>query len=106
QRPGIDIQQMALEVQAKMQARDKRMQAATERLERERDDAVQRIERDLTMEIRRVQDRYKLAAVTLPPIPPLVVGVLVFARRRRIENVGTPQQRMRGRETSSVGGTA
>ena len=106
QRPGIDIQQMALEVQAKMQARDKRMQAATERLERERNDAVERIERDLTMEIRRVQDRYKLAAVTLPPIPPLVVGALVFARRRRIENVGTPQQRMRGRETSSVGGSA
>ena len=105
QRPGIDLQQMALEVQAKMQARNKRMQAATERLERERDDALERIERDLTMEIRRVQDRYKLAAVTLPPIPPLVVGALVFARRRRIENIGTPQQRMRGRKTSSVGGS-
>ena len=99
QRPGIDIQQMALEVQAKMQARNKRIQASTERLEREREDAVERIERDLTMEIRRVQHRYKLAAVTLPPIPPLIVGALVFARRRRIENVGTPQQRMRGRET-------
>ncbi len=96
QRPGIDIQQMALEVQAKMQARNKRMQAATDRLERQRDDEVERIERDLTMEIRRVQDRYKLAAVTLPPIPPLVVGALVFARRRRIENVGTPRQRMKG----------
>ena len=97
QRPGIDIQQMALEVQAKMQARDKRIQAATDRLERQRDDEVERIERDLTIEIRRVQARYKIAAVALPPIPPLVVGVLVFARRRRIENVGTPQQRMKGR---------
>ena len=87
---------MSLEVQAKMQARNKRMQAATERLERKRDDEVERIERDLTLEIRRVQHRYKLAAVTLPPIPPLVVGALVFARRRRIENVGTPQKRMRG----------
>ncbi|MEE8155712.1 MAG: Gldg family protein [Phycisphaerales bacterium] len=106
QRPDIDIQQMALEVQAKMQARNKRMQAATERLARERDDAIERIERDLTLEIRRVQDRYKLAAVTLPPIPPLLVGALVFARRRRIENVGTPQQRMRGGETSSLGGSA
>ncbi len=61
-----------------------------------RDRQLQKTERDLALEIRRVQDEYKFLAVMLPPIPPLVLAVIVFGWRRRLEKVGVPQQRMRG----------
>ena len=63
QREGIDLQQMALEVQAAMQANEQRLQAIVERLERERDQQLQKTERDLALEIRKVQDGFKFVAV-------------------------------------------
>jgi ABC-2 type transport system permease protein len=96
QREGIDLQQMALEVQAAMQANERSLDAIVERLERERDQQVQKTERDLALEIRRVQDEYKLQAVLLPPVLPLLLAVVVFAWRRRLEKIGVPQQRKRG----------
>jgi ABC-2 type transport system permease protein len=96
QRKGIDLQQMALEVQAAMQANERRMSAITERLERERDRQIQKTDRELALEIRHVQDHYKFLAVLLPPIPPLVLAVIVFGMRRRTERIGVPRQRTRG----------
>ena len=95
QRQGIDIQQMALELQAMTQARERRLTATTERLERERDEKIERIEQDLSIKIRDVQQRYKMAAVAFPPILPLGLAVVVYARRRRIENLGAPQRRIK-----------
>ena len=87
---------MALEVQAALQANDRRMEATVERLTRERDREIQRTERTLALEVRSVQDRFKFAAVLLPPILPLLLAVIVFARRRSLEKVGVPQARIRG----------
>ncbi|MHC5007912.1 MAG: Gldg family protein, partial [Planctomycetota bacterium] len=96
QREGIDLQQMALEVQAALQANERRLDAIVERLGRERDQQLQKTERALALEIRRVQDGFKFVAVAAPPILPLVLAVVVFGRRRRMEKIGVPQQRMRG----------
>ncbi len=96
QREGIDLQQMALEVQAALQANERRLETIIERLERERDRQLQKTERDLALKIRQVQDEYKFLAVMVPPVPPLMLAVIVFGWRRRLEKVGVPQQRMRG----------
>ena len=45
-------------------------------LEKERNQQVKQSERELAAQIRGVQDRYKLLAVLLPPIPPILLGVL------------------------------
>ena len=95
ERPGIDLQQMALEIQAAMQANEKRLDATIEKLERERDREVEKTQRTLALEVRRVQHQFKFMAVLLPPIPPLVLAVIVFGKRRRLERVGVPKQRMR-----------
>ena len=94
-REGIDVQQMALEVQAMMQNREKRLSATTERLQRDREKAIDGIERDLAIHIRDVQRGYKIFAVAIPPIPPLAVGVVVYLRRRKIEHIGSPKQRLK-----------
>jgi ABC-2 type transport system permease protein len=94
-RPDIDPQQMLLEVAAAQEVGQNRLRTALERLERERDTAIERIETDLALTIRRVQDRYKLLAVTLPPIPPLLIGAIVLIRRKAHELHGVAATRLR-----------
>ncbi|MHC5113637.1 MAG: Gldg family protein [Planctomycetota bacterium] len=96
QREGIDAREMRLEVAMRTEVGQNRLEARIEELERERDQEVERIERDLAIEIRRVQNTYKLAAVGLPPIPPLIVALIVAVRRRSLERIGVPRSRMRG----------
>jgi ABC-2 type transport system permease protein len=95
QREGLDPQQMIIEVSTAQEAGQKRLEAAIARFERERDQKVAAIERDLALETRRIQNRYKLAAIALPPIPPLVLGAFVFARRRSMEQLGVPKARLK-----------
>jgi ABC-2 type transport system permease protein len=63
--------------------------------EQQRNQELRRIERDLSLEVRRVQDRYKLLAILIPPIPPLLVGFFVFFHRRQMEREGVSKSRLR-----------
>ena len=47
------------------------------------------------MEVRQKQDNFKLLAVLLPPIPPLLVGLIVFFNRRAREKEGVSKARLR-----------
>ena len=47
------------------------------------------------MQVRAVQDWYKLWAVVLPPIPPLLVGLAVFFNRRAKEREGVARSRLK-----------
>jgi hypothetical protein len=42
-----------------------------------------------------VQDRYKLLAVLLPPIPPVLLAFFVFFHRRKAEQEGVDARRLR-----------
>lgn len=56
---------------------------------------IEKAERDQQIELRRVQDRYKMWAVVLPPILPLAVAVFVFLRRRLREREGVSRSRLK-----------
>lgn len=94
-RQGIDAKTMLQEVAIAQQSNQTRLQAVTERLQRDRDRQVEKTETDLAVKVRHVQDTYKFAAVALPPIPPLIVAVFVFFIRRGQERIGIPRQRLR-----------
>ena len=64
-------------------------------LEAERDRQVRQNERDLAAQIRGVQDRYKFAAVILPPILPILLAAFVYFRRRQAEQEGVSKTRLR-----------
>jgi ABC-2 type transport system permease protein len=66
-----------------------------EQLQQQQKQKEEQNKRDLKREIRGVQDRYKWWAVVLPPIPPLIVGVVVFALRRVHEREGVSRRRLR-----------
>ena len=42
-----------------------------------------------------VRNLYKYVAVVLPPIFPLLIGIVVFFNRRSKEREGVPEQRLR-----------
>ncbi|HEX5472491.1 MAG TPA: Gldg family protein [Lacipirellulaceae bacterium] len=64
-------------------------------LERTRNQEVKESERKLVATVRGVQDRYKLLAVLLPPIPPILLAFFVFFHRRKAEQEGVDTRRLR-----------
>ena len=63
--------------------------------EKDRNSKVKQNERELASKIRGVQDRYKLLAVLLPPILPIVLAFFVFFNRRKAEQEGVDTRRLR-----------
>ena len=82
----VGVTQQRLETQLAVKRR---------RLERERDTEVRKIETEVANDIRKKQDAYKFAALALPPILPLLVGVFVFFNRKAREKEGVARSRLR-----------
>jgi ABC-2 type transport system permease protein len=74
---------------------NRRLAITRERLEREREREIDRIRRDVDLEIQRIQFKYKFYAVAIPWIPPFLVGLVVFVRRRLREREGIEKSRLR-----------
>ncbi len=90
------------ELMAAMQMRDieeqqlnMKLQRERERLEAEQERELKVIERDLELGIRKVQTGYKLNAAFLPPIPPLLMGLVVWYYRKKREKEGIVASRLR-----------
>jgi ABC-2 type transport system permease protein len=80
---------------AKQEVEQRRLDSMVERLTKERDKKLQKIERELDSDVQKVQNSYKGMALFLPMLPPLVVGLLVFLRRRSLESEGVTADRRR-----------
>ncbi len=78
-----------------MENEQMKFEAEVTRLEQERDRNRKKIERDMELGIRRVQTGYKRLAGLLPPIPPLLMGLLVWHYRRKREKEGVAASRLR-----------
>ena len=74
---------------------ERRLGIQKQRFERERERDIQRIQRDVDLEIQRMQFFYKFWAVAIPWIPPFLVGLVVFVRRRLREREGIEKSRLR-----------
>ncbi len=64
-----------------------------EELQNESREKLRRIQLDAELKIQETQRKFKLMAVLLPPIPPLLVGLIVFTRRRLREREGISKAR-------------
>lgn len=73
-----------------------RKEAKLEELKRRLEQEIADNQTKLNLEKQAVQFRYKLWAVLLPPIPPLLVAVGVFFTRRAREKEGIARSRLRG----------
>jgi ABC-2 type transport system permease protein len=83
------LQQVAL----KEAVERRRFETKVERRKRERDRKLRTIERELDTEIQRTQNLYKGMALFLPMLPPVLIGLAVYARRQRLEAEGITSER-------------
>jgi len=86
------IEQLISRVRAREQDR---LQAEIKAIESERNRKVKQIRYQMEQDVRSVQDLYKMYAILIPPIPPLLVALFVFFRRREAEREGISQERLR-----------
>ena len=71
----------------------RRFSKKVEELQNTRREELRQIELTAELEIQEIQRKFKLAAVLLPPIPPLLVGLVVYTRRRLREREGIAKAR-------------
>ncbi len=94
-RKNMDLQQMAIELDMMQKTLQRKKDAKLEQYRSERDRKIKKSETELNLEVKRVQDQYKLWAVLLPPILPLFLAGLVFLIRRSREREGVARSRLK-----------
>lgn len=72
----------APELQSQMQSMQRRLNLLHDEKKKEYDRKAAETQRRLAETIRTIQGRYKLMAILLPPIAPLIIGIWVGIRRR------------------------
>ncbi len=100
QRDGADVSSADLlaviqRQKIKEQELAQKLEVKREQMQRERDDRIDEARRQTDLKILEIQNFYKALAVALPPIPPLLVGLIVFVSRRLREREGIAKSRLR-----------
>lgn len=95
---GAEIDEKALEAKTAYltqvaQSEFQRLTRLEEEMQNERNEIIRSKRLEAELEIQRIQRQYKLAAVLIPPIPPLLLGLFVFTRRRLREREGISKAR-------------
>lgn len=85
------VQQFRIKQEALQRALDVRRAKA----ERDREKSIREIQREADLTVTQMQNRVKTAAVLLPCIPPLLIGVIVFASRRLRERENISKSRLK-----------
>jgi ABC-2 type transport system permease protein len=87
----LAAQQVLLQQEGREQAN--KYQTRIRELENERSERKRQIDLDAELKIQEIQRWFKLMAVIVPPIPPLIVGTVVFFCRRLREREGISKAR-------------
>lgn len=93
--PSLTPQERRVQVELAERQFMRKLQSETESYEAERNREIKQADYKLKQEIQGVEDQYKMFALLVPPIPPLLVAFYVFFRRREAEREGVAQSRLR-----------
>jgi ABC-2 type transport system permease protein len=86
---------MMQQLQVQTAALERKLSIRREKMETERDAQIQDSRRSAEAKVLELQNRYKMLAIFLPPIPPLIVGAGVFVTRRVREREGISKSRLK-----------
>jgi ABC-2 type transport system permease protein len=95
QKKKLSDAQIMRDVATSLRAGQDRMQKTIEVLSEKHEAEVQKTETALAESIRQTQFSYKMWAVILPPILPLLLAAVIFFIRRTKESEGVSRSRMR-----------
>jgi ABC-2 type transport system permease protein len=95
ERKDLDPRMKAINVEMARRDGQRRLDVRVAAQQQERDRKIDSIDRNLALEVRKVQNWYKLLAILIPPIPPLLLAFFVFFHRRQAEREGVDKSRFR-----------
>jgi len=90
---GGDETTVATQVRAARIAEERRLKIKEQDIEEQANKEKDKIEARYQRKVDEVQNRYRLIAVLVPPLPALLLGALIFWRRRRREQEAIPVSR-------------
>ena len=90
-----EIRAKMIEFQTVMEQQQRLLDVRRVKKDREREKNVQKIQREADQQVTAIQNKVKWMAVALPCIPPLIVGVIVFASRRLRERENISKARLK-----------
>jgi ABC-2 type transport system permease protein len=103
---GLDETTKAVMVKSAEAAENRRLKAKQEKIERDKTRAITKIEAEHARKIDEIRNQIRLTAVLLPPVPALVLGAVIFARKRRRERETIPESRKPSAARSKEGRSA
>jgi ABC-2 type transport system permease protein len=83
------------EFEIKQRAEQQALEVKRQKSELERERRIREIQRAANQEVTEIQNDVKAAAVVIPCIPPLIVGIVVFASRRLRERENISKSRLK-----------
>ncbi|MDE0816170.1 MAG: Gldg family protein [Pirellulaceae bacterium] len=92
--PGM-VRAKLINLSSRQQENQRKVQVTRIQEERSRDKKIATIKRESESKLAALRNRYKLAAVLIPPIPPLLIAIIVFFVRRIRERKGVASARLR-----------
>ena len=92
--PGM-VRAKLINLSSRQQENQRKVQVTRIQEERNRDKEIATIKRESDSKLAALRNRYKLAAVLIPPIPPLLIAIIVFFVRRIRERQGVASARLR-----------
>ena len=95
---GLEVDEKALQAKQAylrqvFQGENARLRRLEQEMQNERNEIIRSKRLESELKIQEIQRKYKLAAVLIPPIPPLLLGLFVFTRRRLREREGISKAR-------------
>ena len=95
---GGEVDEKALQakrayLQQVVEVENSRLARLEQEMQNERNEIIRSKRLESELKIQEIQRKYKLAAVLIPPITPLLLGLIVFTRRRLREREGISKAR-------------